>query len=266
MLANEAAELGVTDVRDRAAGRDGGARRRDRPGPRRRRHLPARGRARATRAGTAGRREPRPGRASWPRPSRRRCRDTVRHIVTRTYTVEERLTLDVDVILDGRGRRRGLGAERGVGREDQAGADARGAAGHRRPAADQLRLRRRGLRHPDRLDRVRVLRRRAGRVAGGAGAAGGADLRARAVRPAAGDRAGLDRHDHGRRTARTTGCSAATAGGPRRCRPAPGSRSAAARSRCGSHGCTRGRSPSGWSRSSACPWTASAPSPAGWVG
>ena len=28
--------------------------------------------------------------------------DTVRHIVTRSYTVEERLTLDVDVILDGR--------------------------------------------------------------------------------------------------------------------------------------------------------------------
>ena len=37
-----------------------------------------------------------------------------------------------------------------------------------------------------------------------------------------------------------------------------------ARCRCGSHGPTRGRSPSGLSRSSACPWTASVLSPAGW--
>ena len=118
-----------------------------------------------------------------------------------------------------------------------AGADARAAGRRGRPAAVAVRLRRRGLRHPDRLDGVRVLGRRPGGVARGGGAAAGADQRARAVQPAAGDRADLDvRRSPWTRTRRSR-CSAATGGGPSTCRPARRSRCGAASCRCGWPGC-----------------------------
>ena len=65
------------------------------------------------------------------------------------------------------------------------------AARDRRPAADQLRLRRGGVRHADRLDRLRVLLRRPGGLAGRQALLVVPTQRARAVRPAAGDLAGL---------------------------------------------------------------------------
>ena len=75
----------------------------------------------------------------------------------------------------------------------QRAADARAAGRRGRPAAVPVRLRRCGVRHADRFDGVRVLGRRPGGVARGGGAAAGADQRARAVQPAAGDRADVRR-------------------------------------------------------------------------
>ena len=66
------------------------------------------------------------------------------------------------------------------------------------------------------------------------------------VGPELGDR---DRGAGPQRRARA--CCGATGGARSTCRPAPASRSAAAGSRCGSRGCTRRRSPTGWSPSSA---------------
>ena len=189
--------------RPRGAARGAGRRRRrGGAGARRRRHVPAGGRAGPPVPGHPGRGQPGPGRV----PGRDRAGGAAGH-----GPAHRAADVPGGGAADPRrpghpGRRAGrgrLGAERGVGGEDQAGADARGDPRDRRPAADQLRLRRGGLRHPDRLDRVRVLLRRTGGLAGGAGAAGGADLGARAVRPAAGDLAGLDRdHHRGRQRAR----------------------------------------------------------------
>ena len=55
--------------------------------------------------------------------------------------------------------------QRGVDREGRARADARGAGRGRRPAAVSLGLRRNAGRHPDRLDRVRLLGRGSGDLA-----------------------------------------------------------------------------------------------------
>ena len=96
--------------------------------------------------------------------------DTVDRVVARHFVVEERMTVDVMVLQDGAIDRGDVGAERGDGREGGPGADARGGHRDRRPPAVPLGLRRRGLRHPDRIDRVRVLRGRPGGVAGGRGA------------------------------------------------------------------------------------------------
>ena len=153
------------------------------------------------------------GSASWPRPSRRRSTGHASGTSWRaTYTVEERLTLDVDVLdVDGERGRRSTGrstrcrvekAERERMLEVPLDIDGRPLTSF---GCDGV-----VCATPDRLDRVRVLRRRAGGLAGGRGAAAGADQRARAVRPAAGDRAGLDRRDHRRPTAgarrRSLGC------------------------------------------------------------
>ena len=81
--------------------------------------------------------------------------------------------------------RRLVGAQRGQRREGAAGPDARTARRRGRPAAVAVRLRRCRVRHPDRVDGVRVLGGRAGGVARGRGAAAGADQRPRAVQPAA---------------------------------------------------------------------------------
>ena len=112
------------------------------------------------------------------------------------YSVEERLALaDRRPRQRRHGHRRHLGAQRGVGGEGRAVPRARRRHRHRRPAADQLRVRRRALRDPDRLHRLRVLRRWAGGLARRRGAAARAQQRARALRPAAGDLAGLGADD-----------------------------------------------------------------------
>ncbi len=167
------------------------------------------------------------------------------------------------------GRRAGhhhLGAQRGQRREGRPGADARGGRRDRRPAAVALGLRRRGLRDPDRLHGLQLLRRRTGRLARRRGTADGADQRARAVRPAAGG--GPDQRARRRgadRRPRARACCGATAGGRSSCRPAPGSRYDAAQRRCGWPGCTRRRSPTGWWPSSTCPvdgWRGAGAAPA----
>ena len=168
--------------------------------------------------------------ASSPRPSATTSESTIEASSTRRYTVEERITLDVSVYRDGELVAQHLGAQRGQRREGRPRADARGGRRGRRPAAVPLGLRRRRLRDADRLDGVRLLRRRPGRLARGRGAADGADQRARAVRPAAGRGADVGA---GRRAARPAprarACCGATAAAPSTCRRAPASRYAAAR-------------------------------------
>ena len=115
--------------------------------------------------------------ASWPR---RRSTTSTRRSATwsaREYTVEERLTLDVDgrATTGGRSSSRGR-STRPAWRRASAERMLEVLGRRGRPAAVAVRLRRGGLRHPDRLDRVRVLGRRAGGLAGGRGAAAGADL------------------------------------------------------------------------------------------
>ena len=93
-----------------------------------------------------------------------------------------------------------------------------------RPLTD-LGLRRRGRRHPDRLDRLRLLGRWTGRLAGRRGPAARADQRARAVRPAARARPELaPRRSRWCPTPWAPACCGATAGAPSTCRPARGSR------------------------------------------
>jgi hypothetical protein len=111
---------------------------------------------------------------------------TVQVVVDRSYTVEERMTLDIDTV---------LGGERGERGEGGPGANARADGGGGRPAVVAVGLRRRRLRHPDRLHGVRVLGRRPGGLAGGRGDAGGAAQCARAVLPADGGGADLDGRD-----------------------------------------------------------------------
>ena len=79
------------------------------------------------------------------------------------------------------------------------------------------------LRDADRLDRLQLLRRRTGRVAGGRGAAAGADQRARPVRPAAGRRA-RPRCSRSRSSARTDGAGVLWCDGRRTVDLPPGAR------------------------------------------
>ena len=113
---------------------------------------------------------------------------TIDAIVHRRYTAEERLTLDVSVYHD-----KELVASTWALNE----ASVEKAARERmievvvevdgRPAV-ALGLRRGRLRHPDRVDRLQLQRRRPDRLAGRRGPAAGADQRPRPVRPAAGGR------------------------------------------------------------------------------
>ena len=113
-----------------------------------------------------------------------RCHRRPRTIRGRRVTV--RMTVDVTMELNGTDRRPLLGAERGQRREGHQGADPRRGGRGRRPRRVGLRLRRRDVRDADRLDGIRILRRRADHVAGRRGVAGRAVERACAVRPAAG--------------------------------------------------------------------------------
>ena len=82
---------------------------------------------------------------------------------------------------------------------------------------------------------------------------GGADQRPRAVRAPDGGRTDLGRwRSRCWPAPRARACCGATGVGPSTCRPVRGSRSAGARRRCGSCGCTRRRSPTGWWPSSGC--------------
>ena len=152
---------------------------------RRRRHVTACGRARPPGEGAAVRDQPRqgrlPGRSRDPGP---RPGGTGPGRAA-TYTVDERLTIDVTRRARRRGRRRVVGAQRGDRGEVRPRADARAAGRGRRAGAVPVRVRRRGVRDPDRLDGVRVLRRWTGGLAGGRGAAAGTDQCARAVQPRA---------------------------------------------------------------------------------
>ena len=156
------------------------------------------------------------------------------------YTTDERLTLDVSVPSRRRGGGPDLRAQRGQRREGRARTDARGRRGDRRPAAVAVGLRRRGVRDPDRLHRLQLLRRRPGGLAERRGALRRAAQRARAVRPSARGRPDLGGRRRGALAERPArACCGATAAAPSTCRPAPGSRYAAAPGRCGWCGCTR---------------------------
>ena len=110
----------------------------------------------------------------------------VDQVVEHRYTVEERMTIEVTVRQDGT-----ITASTWALNE----ASVEKVARERmievvteidgRPLS-RLGVRRRRLRHPDRLHRVRVLGRGADRLAGGGGPAAGADQRPRAVRGADG--------------------------------------------------------------------------------
>ena len=178
---------------------------------------------------------------------------TVDRVVARAYTVEERLTVDVTVTTDGDVVHRGWALNEASIEKASRRADARGRRRDRRPPAVPLGLRRGGDGHADRLDGVRVLRRRPGGLARGRGAAAGADQRARAVRPAAGGVAGLGARRRGAldRPERRA-CCGATGAARSTCRRERGSRPAGASARCCWPGCTRRRSPTGWWRSSTC--------------
>ena len=64
----------------------------------------------------------------------------VEHVVNRSYTVEERFTIDVTVREDGRRHLVVVRDQRGLGGEGRPGADARARGRGRRPAAVPLGL------------------------------------------------------------------------------------------------------------------------------
>ena len=146
-------------------------------------------------------------------------------VVGRDYQVEERMTIDVTVRSNG-AVLAATWALNEVTRGEDRRAHARGRRRDRRPPAVPLGLRRGDLRHPDRVDRLRVLRGRTGGVARGRRAARGADQRARAVLPPAGRLPAL--HGRGRGAARRPARRAVGRRPPphRPARPAPASRCA----------------------------------------
>ena len=97
--------------------------------------------------------------------------ETVDRLIERRYTVEERMTIDVVARVERHGACPDMGAERGHRGEGRPRADGRGGHRDRRAAAVAVGLRRRRVRHADRVHRLRLLRRRAGGVAAGRGAA-----------------------------------------------------------------------------------------------
>ena len=245
-------------------------RRRDRLRARRRRHVPARGRAGPPGQGPAARASTSARSASSPRP-RPDDLDQTRPATSwhATYTVEERLTLDVR-------RRAGRRAGRRVaGRSTRC----RVEKGERERMLELLvdvdgrPLSRYGCdgvvcATPDRLDGVRVLRRRPGGVAGGEAlllvpiSAHALFSRPLVTAPTRPSTITVDPY---------TALAVLCCDGRRVFDLPPGARVDGAprrRCRCGSPGCTRGRSPTGWWPSSACRWTAGAATsaePRGWL-
>ena len=86
---------------------------------------------------------------------------TIAAIVDRAYTAEDRLTLGVTVLVGKEVAVRDLRPQRGQRREGRPRADARGRRRGRRATAVEVGLRRRRVRHPDRVDRLQLQRRRA---------------------------------------------------------------------------------------------------------
>ena len=147
---------------------------------------------------------------------------TVERIVSRDYTVEERMTLEVRADEDGAPVFSVVGAQRGDRREGVARADARAHRRDRRAPAVDLGVRRH--RHGDahRLHRLRVLGRRPGGLARRRGAAARADQRARALRPAGRRRPALPARRRG--AARTDGSGVVWCDGRRAVGLPPGAR------------------------------------------
>ena len=164
------------------------------------------------------------------------------------------MTLDVLGAPGGRAGPHRLGAQRGDRREGGPRADARGRRRGRRPAAVALGLRRGGVGDADRLDGVRVLRRRAGGLA-------------ERARPSRWCRSARTPCSPGRWCSRrrrvvalevlASGAEAVLACDGRRTLRAAARRAgrgaARARCRCCWPAPTRRRSPTRWCRSSACP-------------
>ena len=109
-------------------------------------------------------------------------------IIDRRYRVSSRMTVEVTVEHDGRRHRRGLGTQRDQRRKGHPGKDSRRRRRGRRARRLRLRLRRGADRDPDRVNRVHLLCRRSGAVAGRRRAADRAVERARVVRPIPGGR------------------------------------------------------------------------------
>ena len=116
--------------------------------------------------------------------------DVVDRVISRRYTVERRMTVDVTVRQNGTVTATTWALNEAtvekVARERMLDV----VIGDRRPPAVPVGVRRRGVCDPDRVDRVRVLRGRPRGLARGRGAADGADQRACPVRRAAGRFAG----------------------------------------------------------------------------
>ena len=177
--------------------------------------------------------------ASSPRPRRSEVEAVVDAIVDRQYAVEERMTLQVVARHGSKPITTTWAVNEAsvekASRERMLEVVARG----RRPAAVAVGLRRRRGRDTHRVDRLRVLRRRPGGVAGGRGAAHGPDQRARALRAPA--RRLADSVPSRSRCCPTPRARRALVRRPAyrsTCRPGRASRCGAARDRCGWPGCT----------------------------
>ena len=120
------------------------------------------------------------------------------HVVNRDYRVEERMTLDVVVRVEGRIVGRGWALnEASLEKGPAARRSGRGSRS-RRPSGIGIRLRRRARGDADRLHGVGVLRGRPDRLAGSRSDPGGAQQRSRAVRTADGDQSRRRHRDRGR--------------------------------------------------------------------
>ena len=165
------------------------------------------------------------------------------------YAVEERMTIDAVARRNGDVLARTWALNEAAIEKSTPRADPGGGARGRRTAGVGVRLRRRAVRHPDRIHGLRVLRGRPAGVAAGGGAAAGAEQRPRPVRPADGDLAGQPRRGGGRPVRAARGARLRRAAHL----PLPaGARVEVTRGvrRCAWCGSTGGRSPTAWCASS----------------
>ena len=226
---------------------------RDRAG--RRRHDPARGRARARRHGARCSASTWATSASSPRSSATtwmtRCAASS-PATTRSRSASRCRCACKDA--DGRRRLRDVGAERGDGREGQPRTHARGRPRDRRPAAVELRLRRHGRLDSHRVDRVQLLCGRTGDLADASRRSPSCRCRRTRCSRSRSSSAPTPRSRSRCSSARTAPASCgATAAARTTSRPAPAWSCAAPRARCVWHDCIPPRSPTGSCASSSCP-------------